>query len=205
MRKTEIVLALAAFAAVTAGCSSGRPASAHPATTAPANSRAAQPRTFAWGQSAYVLGANGNELKVTPVGVLYSKGPYRRLPNGSPTRGWWIAIAVQAEAVTAPDAPGVAASGGGFSWYGQGEDLNEINGGGSDAPWVGRVPVFDTTTQVQPGQPQIGVLSFDVPTRTGAFLRYANPNSAQVVSWSLPGSDQGTGLDAVTTALKQFS
>jgi hypothetical protein len=199
MRLAPAITATAIALSLTA-CSSDAPSGeAKPVSTpSPAGPQSKQ---LTWGQPAEVLGTNLRKLRVTPIGVLYHRGPYNGVDG--PQEGWFIAIAVKAEAVTAPEAPAGGAGGGGFSWRGAGQTIDGISA--ASAPWEGSVNGFGVDTPLEPGSPEVGIVTFDVPTKTGGRLLYVSPEDASITSWPLPAADQGTGLDGVRKQIKRFS
>jgi hypothetical protein len=193
-------------AALAAGCSSpssdanaGKPAS-------PANDdytegviTPAAPQNLRWGQAGEVVGENSGKIRVTPQGLMYHRGPYKG--TDKPENGWFIAIALKAEALTQQDDFVAPAGGGGFRWRGQGQTIWGGEGNASSTPWVGAVPEFGDP--IEPGSPESGIETFDVPVKGGRLL-YINADES-IVSWELPAGDTGIGLDKVRARIKLFS
>jgi hypothetical protein len=201
MRLTALLLAtLLPLAACGGGGAEGKPGggpTGQPTSTAPA-----APKDLAWGQPATVTGHNGHQLKVTPVGVLYHRGPYQ--DGDRPENGWFVALALKVEALQQPDAPAAPISGGGLRWRGANQTITTVDGNATSAPWVGSVNEFGTDAPIEPGSPEVGIESFDIPTKGGRLL-YVSPVDQSITSWTLPAADQGTGLDKVRMKIKQFS
>jgi hypothetical protein len=204
VRLTPSLIALTLAATALTACSSNDKGAAPnddytQGQTTPAGPQSKQ---VAWGQPAEVLGTNLRKMRVTPVGVLYHRGPYNGVDG--PQEGWFVAIAVRAEAIGSPEAPAGGAGGGGFSWRGGGETIDGI-GSSVSAPWEGSVNGFGVDTPLEPGSPEIGIVTYYVPTKAGGRLLYISPEDQSIVSWPLPAADQGTGLDAVRKQIKRFS
>jgi hypothetical protein len=199
----RVLFAAASVALLAAGCSNGSTGVTAPAdkTSAQAPAAPAAPKTLQLGQAATVTGENGGQLKVTPVGVLFHKGPYNSGLDG-PENGWFVAVAIRAEAVSQQDRLAAPISGGGFRWRGQEQTIWSGEGNASGTPWVGSVPEFGDP--IEPGSPEMGVETFDVPTKTGGRLLYINADGS-LVSWQLPATDTGTGLAKVRSRIKLFS
>ncbi|MFG2006841.1 hypothetical protein ACGFNU_47620 [Spirillospora sp. NPDC048911] len=159
----------------------------------------AAPKNLPWGQPGIVTGESGGQIKVTPVGVLYHRGPYKG--SDPPENGWFVAIALRAEAVTKQDDFVAPAGGGGFRWRGDGQTIWGGEGGTSTNVWVGAVPEFGDP--IEPGSPEDGVETFDIPAKGGRLL-YINADES-IVSWQLPTADTGTGLAKVRARIKEFS
>ena len=157
------------------------------------------PKTIPWGQPGEVVGENGGKLKVTPLGVLYHKGPYKGVDG--PENGWFVAIVMRAEAVSQQDDFLAPASGGGFRWRGQGQTLWGGEGNATSAPWVGAVPAFGDP--IEPGEAAVGVETYDAPVKGGRLI-YINQDES-IVSWTLPAADTGSGLEKVRKRIKEFS
>jgi len=204
MRKIITVTALLAVLALSA-CSGGDPATPGAGRSAGASTSPTQPqpKRLAWGQPAEVIGAKGGKLRITPLGVLYHRGPYTSGVDG-PENDWFVVIALKAEAIDKPDSPQPPMSGGGFMWQGNSEKITSIDGNATSTPWVGAVNEF-SNVPIQPGESEVGIETFDVPTKTGGRLIYVNADDQSVTSWDLPSTDQGTGLDKVRKRIKMFS
>lgn len=190
MKRMFAVIAVLAGALLTGACADQRdePAEAF----APTAEQPAKPVRLQWGQPATVSGTNGSKLKVTPIGVLYDKGS----PDIEPENGVFVVIALRAEAVDQPETIAAPITGGGFMW--QGADAQKISGTEGNAvitPWVGSVNEF-SNVPIQPGEPEVGIETFDVPAKGGRLI-YVDPLTAAVTSWELPDRAQGTGLDKV--------
>jgi hypothetical protein len=202
-RTLAAALALALTLAAT-GCSdSADPDSGPPVTGSPSASAAPQSKQVAWGAPADVLGMDMRPMRVTPVGVLYHKGPYQ--DGDKPENGWYLAIAIQAEAATSPEALVVGANGGGFEWRGSGQTIASWDGGATTAPWVGSVNEFTVDRPLEPGSPEVGITTFDVPSKNGGRLLYVSPKDNSITWWPVPPADQGTGLTKVRAKIKEFS
>lgn len=204
--RVTVSLVLAAALAV-CGCSSSEGGTeAKPGsddfTQGQASPSAPQPRQLAWGQPAEVLGANLRKLRVTPIGVLYHRGPYK--DTEGPENGWFVAIAIKAEAVDGVESVAGGAGGGGFHWRGGGQTLWSGDGNAVATPWVGAVPELGDAP-IEPGSPEVGIETFDVPSKAGGRLLYISPEDNSITSWVLPSSDQGVGLDKVRARIKLFS
>lgn len=164
-----------------------------------ATSKPAAPMVHAWGESVTVKGMKGTDLRLTPVGVLYDKGN----SDTKPSNGWFLAIAVRAEALTAPDTTGAPIDGEGFKWRGAGQTIDEEFT--DDEPvWVGSVNEFTVDAPLDPGSPEVGIESFDVPAKAGARLLYTDSVGA-VAEWTIPVANSGTGLDKVRKVIKEFA
>lgn len=195
--------ALLAAALVLSGCgggeAEGNPPPAPPGDTAGAQA-AQQPKTHQFGQAATVAGAGGGQLRVTPVGVLYHKGPYNSGVEG-PANGWFVAVAARVEAVDKQDRPPAPIEGGGWRWRSGEQQYDTGDGNATTTPWVGEVSEFGDP--ILPGKPQAGVVTFDVPAK-GGELQYVAADGT-VTSWTMPAADTGSGLDKVRQRIKLFS
>lgn len=198
MRLTPAIAAVVLSMAL-AACSSGTPVSESESSTAPRPS-VPQIKQLAWGQPAEVLGTNLRKLRVTPFGLLYHRGPYNGIDG--PANGWFVAIAVKAEAITQPETVAGGAGGGGFSWRGAGQTIDIV---GNSAPWEGSVNLFSVDVPLEPGSPEAAIVTFDVPSKTGGRLLYVSPEDQSIVSWTLPSTDQGRGLEGVRKQIARFS
>lgn len=199
--RLPVVTAAVAVAALAAGCSSGSPASSPRQTEPPTQASAqAAPKVTQFGQPATVIGAGGGQLKVTPVGVLYHRGPYTSELEG-PANGWFVVVAARIEAVGKQDRPPAPIEGGGWRWRSGEQQIDTGDGNTGTTPWVGEVPEFDDP--ILPGQPQAGVITFDAPAK-GGYLLYVGVDGA-VTSWTVPDADMGTGLAKVRARIKDFS
>lgn len=196
-----------AFAAVLVATSITLTACGNGKTSAPNTSPAAStalatPKRLTWGQPSEVVGTNGGKLRITPLGVLYHRGPYKGVDG--PENNWFVAIALRGEAVDKPDSMAAPMTGGGFMWQGDGEKLTSVDGNATSTPWVGSVNEF-SNVPIQLGEPEVGIATFDVSSKAGGRLLYVNPGDYSVTSWDLPVNDQGTGLDKVRKRIKLFS
>lgn len=204
MRRVAVPLTLAA-ALMLAGCSGDGGDTAEPPAAAKPNDDFTQgeikptSKTYTFGQSAVVVGAAGGQLTVTPVGVLYHRGPYQG--GDKPENGWFVAIAARIEAVGKQDRPPAPVEGGGWRWRAGEEQFDTGDGNATTTPWVGAVPEFDDP--ILPGKPQAGIVTFDVPQR-GGELQYVD-TTGSVTSWTMPSADTGAGLDKVRARIKLFS
>jgi hypothetical protein len=202
------MIALIAAVLLAAGCGGEADTeqdSAAPSTAAPkaaATPAGPQTRQVAWGQPAEVLGTNLEKMRVTPIGVLYHKGPYKGVDG--PENGWFVAIAVKAEALTSAETVAGGAGGGGFHWRGNSQTMSPGDGNAVATPWVGEVNEFGVDTLIEPGSPEVGIVTFDVLAKGGRLL-YLSPADNSITSWDLPMADQGTGLDKVRERIKLFS
>lgn len=209
MRRVAVPFTLAAVL-VLAGCSGDGGDTAEPPAAAQPNDDFTQgevkptSKTYTFGQSAVVVGAAGGQLKVTPVGVLYHRGPYNSDLDG-PANGWYVAVAAKVEAIDSPEAVAGGAGGGGFHWRGSGQTIWSGDGNATSAPWAGAVNGFGVDVPIEPGSPEVGVETFDVPAKEGGRLLYLSPEDNSITSWPLPAEDTGTGLDKVRARIKLFS
>jgi hypothetical protein len=188
--------------ALTACSGDPAPVGNPPNTAIDTSTAPAAPTHLAWGKTATVSGHGGNPLRITPVGVLYDKGPYKGV-NG-PENGWFVAIAVRVEAVERQDSPAAPAGSGGFSWRGAEQTIDGIEGNASSSPWVGAVNGFGIDSPIEPGSPEVGIETFDVPSKGGRLI-YVSPVDQAITSWELPTADTGTGLDKVKQRIRDFS
>ncbi|TDC53327.1 hypothetical protein E1281_17875 [Actinomadura sp. KC345] len=136
-----------------------------------AGGKPAAPARLKGGQSGTVGGTNGHKLKVTPLGILYNQGS----PDaGALENGVFVVLALKAEAVGQADTIAAPITGGGFMW--QGENAQKISGtegGATSTAWVGSVNEF-SNIPVQPGEPEIGIETFDIPAKGGRLI-YVDP------------------------------
>ncbi|MFD9947689.1 hypothetical protein ACFWYW_46515 [Nonomuraea sp. NPDC059023] len=184
-------------ALVVTGCSAaeqappnGAPAAEASSTTKPAAA------TLEWGTTAAGAGELGKPLDITPVGVYYHKGDKR---YGLAQNGTFAAVAVKVAATSEPDHVPIAANGQGFLWQHDGETL--APDAGAEEPWVGRVNT-PLATDIQPGEHQVYVISFDITARGGSLV-YVSPAGDQQ-RWKLPAKSGGQGLKRVLTALDEL-
>jgi hypothetical protein len=180
---------------------------AHGAPVSPAAAKPAAPANLTWGQPAEVTGYNMTKIRVTPQAVLYHRGPYTSGLEG-PENGWYAIISVKAEPLSKPDSTAGGAGGGGFQWRGSGQTLAETDGNTSSTPWVGSAPEFGVDAPIEPGDPREGILTFDIPSKTGGRLVYLSPEDMTITaSWDIPAADQGTtpGIVKVRKRIKLFS
>ncbi|GHE31507.1 hypothetical protein GCM10017673_37800 [Streptosporangium violaceochromogenes] len=190
------------FLAAASACGSGAAKEpTEPGTgAAPAPSTApAAPAVLPWATPATVKGKAGHPVKVTPAGVLYTRGGARVKPAGK----WLAAISLRLEAAERADYLAPPADGGGFFWLAAGseEPTPTSNGESVTAPWVGRVASL-MARDLQPGAPESAVIEFDLP-RSGGTLLLKTP-SGQTARWTLPARTTGRGLDGVRAALAEF-
>jgi hypothetical protein len=196
----RVVLSAAVCVAAAAACSSGGDGPEAAAKQGEAGaSRPAVPAVHPFGEPVTVKGMKGTDLRLTPVGVLYDKGN----STTKPENGWFIAIAVRAEALTAPDTTGAPIDGQGFKWRGAGETIDE-QFNGDEPVWVGSVNGFTVDTPLDPGSPEVGIESMDVPSKAGARLLYTD-SAGTVTEWTIPAADTGTGLTKVRAVIKKFA
>ncbi|MCW2915514.1 MAG: hypothetical protein JWN52_3582 [Actinomycetia bacterium] len=202
--RTALVTALTVSLATSACGGSKTPAVAAPT---PAASQphgvvtTASAAVHRFGEAADVIGGNNaSPVTLTPVGVLYSKGPYRGTEG--PANGWFIAIAVHA--VPTKFSETLQPPTGGFAWEAGDRVLTESQGNASNTPWAAEVPVFSSDQPIAVGQTRLGIVTFDVPKK-GGVLTYANPDQSGTIRWQIPATDTGTGLDSVRKRIKLFS
>jgi hypothetical protein len=210
MRKptlTSIATATVLAAALMTGCGTGSDDHA-PAAGTSGGQASATPATkqLAFGQPAEVLGYNLTKIRVTPTAVLYHRGPYTSGVDG-PENGWFVAIAVKAEALQKPDTTAGGAGGGGFQWRGAGQTISGIDGNAVGTPWVGAVPEFGTDSPIEPGDPREGVETFDVPAKGGRLVYLSPEDHTITAAWTLPAEDEGASPAMVTVQkrIKEFS
>lgn len=202
----RVLVPLAAAALVLSGCGGDGGAKANPTQANPGNDDFTEgevkptSKTARFGQPATVAGADGGHLTVTPVGVLYHRGPYTSGLEG-PANGWYAAVALRVEAVGGQDRPLAPAEGGGWRWRAGEQQIDTVDGNTATSPWVGEVPEFGDP--ILPGRPQAGVVTFDVPAK-GGELQYVAADGS-VTSWTVPAADTGSGLDKVRARIKLFS
>lgn len=159
------------------------------------------PVRLQWGQPGEVTGAGGSKVKLLPLGILYSKGPYKGLEG--PENGWYVALAVRAAPTTQADGPDESLTGSGFMWQGAEQKLTPGDGNTGGSPWVGTINEFGNIP-IQPGESEVGVLTFDIPVKGGRLL-YVDPIDQSITSWDLPTATGGTGLSKVVQRIKKFS
>ncbi|MEU8378693.1 hypothetical protein [Streptosporangium sp. NPDC048865] len=144
-------------------------------------------------------GKAGHPVKVTPVGILYTRGNEQVKPIGK----WLAAISLRLEAAEQPEHLAPPIDGGGFFW--RGADSEELiatgDGEALSAPWVGRAPSL-LARNIQPGEPEIAVIGFDLP-QAGGTLQFKTPDGT-TTRWELPRRTTGRGLDRVRSALAEF-
>ncbi|GAA4209287.1 hypothetical protein GCM10022252_75560 [Streptosporangium oxazolinicum] len=185
MRRTATAL-LAVL--LTTGCAAEATGSGNAPTTQPsAASAPAIAATLPWGSTAGVKGANGSLLMATPTGVFYWRGTGDVRPHTK----WFLAVAIRVASTTAPDHVPSLGDGGGFSWKGDGQTVNRIQGNTSAVPWSGNVPTV-TDTDIQPENSVVYVETFDVPA-AGGVLVYTD-TAGQQAQWDLPPRTLGKGL-----------
>lgn len=203
MIKVLATLLLASSIALAAcGNEKSPAANASPGDSKDASTGPPMAKRLTWGQPGEIVGTNGGKLRITPLGLLYHRGPYKGV-NG-PENAWFVAIALRGEAVDRPDSTAAPMTGGGFMWQGGGEKLTSVDGNATSTPWIGSVNEF-SNVPIQPAEPEVGIETFDVSSKTGGRLLYVNPETYSVTSWELPTNDQGTGLDKVRNRIKLFS
>lgn len=203
MRTAAITGATVLLAAT--GCGSGKSTGSPPAKTTAPLASAASPAAdvvHPFGQPATVDGDKGNPVQLTPVGILYDKGPYRG--TDGPVNGWFVAIALMAKPLKAPDT--LQPFEGGFTWKAGSQVLTDSLGNASNTPWVGATPVFSSDQPMQVGEDRLGIQTFDVPTKGGELnFTVVGANRTVVVRWKMPAADTGTGLTSVRKRIKLFS
>lgn len=211
MRITAIALPLV-LALSLAGCGGGNSAGPTPTQgdqgdVIGTSAAPPAPVRLQWGQPGEVTGSGGSKIRLTPVGVLYSKGPYPKLldgtTNGAPENGWFVAVAIRAAPTTQADGPDESLTGSGFMWQGAEQKVTPDGGNTGGSPWVGTVNEFGNVP-IQPGESEVGVLTFDVPAKGGRLL-YVDPVDQSITSWDLPADAQGTGLDKVKARIRKFT
>lgn len=205
MRTFVVAATLTAATLALTACGGGddKPSTA-PGVKAPAATHPTATRTVAWGQPAEVLGANQTTIRVTPQALLYDKGSK---DAGTPANGWFVAISVKAEATTGPDTTSGGMYGGGFQWRGAGQTITEMDGEASNTAWVGASPEFTVDSPIEPGDPREGIVTFDIPSKTGGQLVYLSPEDNTITaSWDIPAADQGStpGLTKVRKRIQLF-
>lgn len=181
------ITALLAVAVIT-GCGgqTKSESGAQPAVTTPPTPKT---QRLTWGQPAEVLGANLTKIRVTPLGVLYERGGGE---VETAANGWFVVIAVKAEALTKPDTTSGGAGGGGFEWRGAGQTINSIDGNTTTTAWIGAVPEFGITEPIEVGDPREGIETFDVPAKGGRLV-YISPEDYSIsATWDIPAADQGS-------------
>lgn len=189
MRNIALAATLAAAALALTACGGGDD---KPPAAAPAKAPAATPsaKTLTFGQPAEVLGTDDVRMRVTPTAVLYHRGPYKGVDK--PENGWYIAIAVKAEAINQPGTTAGGAGGGGFEWRGSGQTITAMDGNASSTPWVGAVPELTVDQPIEVGDPREGIETFDIPAKGGRLV-YLNPDDSSITAaWDLPAADQGS-------------
>lgn len=169
----------------TVGCSTAGDATKPVA--APAVSAPAAPRVHPFETPITVKGLKGTDLRLTPIGVLYTKGAGFRAENG-----WFLAVAVKAEATTSADTTGAPADGQGWMWRGAGQTIDTVQGNATSAVWVGSVNEFGVDVPL------------DIPAKTGGRVLYTD-SAGTVTQWALPATNAGTGLAKVRAKIKEFS
>ncbi|MEV7011655.1 hypothetical protein [Streptosporangium sp. NPDC051022] len=189
--------------AALSACESGGPSDLYTGgpDSAPAESaKPAKPEVLEWGTPATVDGKAENPVKVTPVGILYTRGDGNQV---KPTQKWLVAVSLRLEAEQQPDYLAPPIDGGGFYWRADGDEelIAKGNGNALNAPWVGRAPSL-LARNLQPGEPEIAVIDFDLPTAGGTLL-FKTP-AGDTTRWKLPARTTGTGLTQVRAALKEF-
>lgn len=172
----------------------------------PASNTPPAPKTqrLAWEQSAEVLGANLSKIRVTPLGVLYTRGNEE---GGKAENGWFVVFAVKAEALTTPETTAGGAGGGGFQWRGAGQTIDSGDGNAVSTAWVGAVPEFGIDQPIEVGDPREGIETFDVPARNGRLVYISPEDYSITATWNIPAADQGStpALTKVRQRIKLFS
>lgn len=198
MRPTHAAAAFTLLIAVSA-CGNSEPSAPLTADAVPSATAPAAPDVLAWGTAATVNGEAGKPVKVTPTGILYTRGGRQ----AKPTQKWLTAISLRLEAAEHPDHLAPPIYGGGFFWRGPGgeELISAGNGEANTAPWVGRAPSL-LARNLQPGEPETAVIGFDLPAAGGTLL-FKTP-TGETTRWELPRRTTGRGLDQVRAALKEF-
>ncbi|MER6830956.1 hypothetical protein ABT352_33520 [Streptosporangium sp. NPDC000563] len=145
-------------------------------------------------------GKAGHPVKVTPLGILYTRGNEQVKPVGK----WLTAISLRLEAVEAPEHLAPPVDGGGFFWRGDDEELIPVsNGNALTAPWVGRAPDL-LARNIQPGEPEIVVIGLDLAQAGGTLLFKTQAPDGETTRWELPRRTTGRGLTQVRSALTEF-
>ncbi|MEU4703369.1 hypothetical protein [Nonomuraea dietziae] len=192
MRATATTILLAAV--LLSGCDYGPSAGNAPTTNAsPTKTATAKLKQLALGDAATVEGEKGQPLRITPTGIYYYKGD----PNHRAENGHLVAIAYKAEALEEADGIPAPISGRGFVWRGAGQTIQSF---GASPPWVGRVNTPIDGQDVQPGEYQAYILTFDLPEKGGTLV-YTGEGDKQT-RWALPKASKGSGLKPVANALR---
>lgn len=203
--RARFAVALCVAALAMAGCGSGqgrpgidRPPTSEADISMPSASAPATPAVHKLGETVEVVGEHGNPLKITPRGVYFTKG---LAGYGKAENGIFIAIAYRAEAVDYAEGVPEPISGAGWVWRGYGQTITTTEGAAASPPWSGRVNEPITGQDVQPGEFQDYIETFDVP-KAGGQLVYINPGTGKQTRWQLPADTAGTGYGPVVHALK---
>ena len=197
----RVLLAVTLVAVAAAGCSSSGSTTA-PQAEPSADALQAEPspavaEPLAWGETGTVIGENGTPVEITPVGITYLAAEAFTDEFYAPYEGYYVAVAVDAQAVEGEETLGYVGAGTGLVWRVGGQTVTAIDGNATSAPWVGGVPSFDNSVVLLPGEePTRGIEQFDIP-EPGGHLTYLNPDGS-MVRWEAPTEDTGGGLDDVT-------
>lgn len=206
MRNLTIAATLTAAALALTACGGGGDKKPEAAPPAKAPAATPGPKKLAFGQPAEVLGTDDVRLRVTPTAVLYHRGPYKGVDG--PENGWFVAIAIKAEAIDQPGTTAGGAGGGGFEWRGSGQTITAMDGNSSSTPWVGAVPELTVDQPIEVGDPREGIETFDIPAKAGGRLVYLNPDDSSITAtWDLPAADQGStpAIVKVRKRIKMFT
>lgn len=199
------ILAAAALSLTACGSGDGQSKAAPASTWSNPGAIPATPQKLTLGQAAMVLGTDDVQMRVTPTAVLYDRGPYNSGLDG-PENGWYIAIAVKAEAIDQPGTTAGGAGGGGFEWRGSGQTITAMDGNTSASPWIGAVPELTVDEPIEVGDPREGIETFDIPAKGGRLV-YLNPEDSSITAtWDLPTAEQGStpALVKVRKRIKLF-
>ncbi len=152
------------------------------------------PQVHRLGETVEVTGRSGNPLKLTPTGVFYHKGDKR---YGLAEQGVFAAVGYTLEAVSQPDTIPAPVDGAGFElrW----DDITLTSA--ASPPWAGRVNEASVDQEVQPGETDKYIETFDIPA-PGGILIYVNPGTKKQIRWQLPKQNSGKGYGGAVRALQ---
>jgi hypothetical protein len=175
---------------VTASACAGQEKPAPPAEATPT-----APKPLAFGEGTTIPGEKGHPLKVTPIGVYYSRGT----GQFKPATKWFAAVAVRVHAVEEADKVPAPASGS-FWRVAQPGGLmaTTLDGNATAAPWIGSVNTGAAITDQ--GDTNVMFVTFDLPV-PGGVLQWTTADGANT-QWKLPARNSGQGTKPVIKSVQ---
>ncbi|MEU5859117.1 hypothetical protein [Nocardiopsis dassonvillei] len=160
-----------------------------------------------WGEAATILGDNGTQVELVPVGIRYYTPEDLAAVSEEDMKpqGVFVIIEFDATALTASESLSWV-DGTGFTWRADGQQLGRSDSG--DPPWAGHEQGFYGEPFLPDEGARSGLVYFDIPEQGAGNLSYVDDMAGTVTRWEVPTEsegDEGPVWDDIDAAVAEWS